>query len=1156
MRSCFFALVTLLMVGIHPLIAQVDSATLSGTVNDPSGAVIAGATVEAINHETNVTQSTRTNSVGLYTFPRLSPGRYRISVKNAGFKEHIQRDLVLHVGDTVSVNIKLEVGSSSESVSIAASSTLVNTEDATVGTVIERKVIENMPLNGRSFQGLITLSPGVATVAPTGGSTGQFVVNGQRTDTNNFSVDGVSANVAAPNTGSLQSNGVGASPTNSSTGGFNNMVSVDALQEFVISTSNFAPEFGRSPGGQISLVSRGGTNSYHGTVFEYLRNTVLNANDWFLNAAGKSRGVVQQNDFGGVFGGPIKKNRLFFFASYEGLRLQAPTPSVKKVPTQSARNIASVATLGGVTGYMAQFANAYPLPDGNPTTPCTTFANCQADYTASFPGKSTLDSYSGRLDYTISQKMSLFGRYSHGPSDISSDNSVNRLGITNTNEVYTAGWTVVPTSATTNDLRFNYTRTTLLKVAALLHYSGSLKTIFPAGFAQPPAEYLDNPNRMGMQFSGFVTDNFTWAPAQADNSNRQINIVETFGWLKGSHRFRFGADFRQIDPSVNQVNYNGAATFAQVSSALPGFPSVANNCPAGSVPASAGATVPGYLCGQATLANVQRVYLDNYRYRQFSFFAQDTWKLSRRLTLTYGVRWEINPPYAWTSNNDGFSVKEGTFTTTNVSKIEINPFGTSAYKTTWGNFAPRLGAAYQISDNPRWGLVLRAGYGLFYDTGAQIGSGVSTPYSGRFNNTGSGAIAPFVNFPLTNANISYTIPPVGRTTLPVSNGGLDYLADPNFTLPYVHQLSVFLEQQIGGKQTVQVGYVGAIGRRLLGGLAFPAGSGNPAVFAQIDPITGARTTDSLVLMGNYSTSDYHSLQTKFQRQFSRGLAYVASYTWSHSIDDLSSNGPRVVTKILPTPSQLASGLPNFMLRGNSDFDIRHNVAMSMVFDIPSPTNKLARAVLGHWSFDPIYHYQTAAPLDVLTGGSGAIGGTSYSQRPNLISGVPVYVYGEDCSAQNGGRGCPGGFALNRATVSAAAAASAGCVVPTATNAKGAFCTPATVGTQTVSGNLGRNVVRAFSLQELDFSLHRDFPFTERIRLRFQADMFNVPNHPQFGSFAAVGTSTATLNGATFGTTTNMANSSLGAGVTSGSGFNPIFSTGGPRNFQFALKLYF
>jgi hypothetical protein len=273
-----------------PLFAQSDSATLSGTITDPSGAVISNGTVLVTNTETNISQTTRSNSVGLYSFPKLAPGHYRISVKNTGFKESVRTDLILHVGDTVSENFKMEIGSSSETVSVSADSQPLNTEDATVGTVVEREVVENMPLNGRSFQGLITLSPGVATIAAAaGGSTGQFVVNGQRSDTNYFSVDGVSANAGSPPGGGLSSNGTGSTPTNSATGGFNNMVSIDALQEFRISTSNFAPEFGRSPGGQISLVSRAGTNGFHGDVFDYLRNTVLDANDWFLNAAGGSR---------------------------------------------------------------------------------------------------------------------------------------------------------------------------------------------------------------------------------------------------------------------------------------------------------------------------------------------------------------------------------------------------------------------------------------------------------------------------------------------------------------------------------------------------------------------------------------------------------------------------------------------------------------------------------------------------------------------------------------------------------------------------------------------------------------------------------------------------------------------------------------------------
>jgi hypothetical protein len=318
---------------------------------------------------------------------------------------------------------------------------------------------------------------------------------------------------------------------------------------------------------------------------------------------------------------------------------------------------------------------------------------------------------------------------------------------------------------------------------------------------------------------------------------------------------------------------------------------------------------------------------------------------------------------------------------------------------------------------------------------------------------------------------------------------------------------------------------------------------------KMNRVSGGATPDALVLFGNYSSSNYQSLQAKFQRQFASGLAALASYTWSHSIDDTSQNS-QISTITLPTQATLASGSPLALLRASSDFDIRHLLALSLVYDIPNPSNSFAWVLLGHWSIDPIYHYQTAAPIDILTGGSGALGGTSYAQRPNLITGVPVYVYGSDCAAQNKGQGCPGGVELNTAPVSGSVAAAAGCVTPTATNAKGAFCTPALVGTQTVSGDLGRNAVRGFPLQSLDFSLHRDFPIHEKIHLRLQADMFNVFNHPSFGSVGA------TVNGTTFGAATNMANSALGANTSSGAGFNSIFNTGGPRNFQFALKLFF
>ncbi len=1131
----------------YPMFAQ-SSASLSGTVTDPSGAAVAGATITVLNVETNVSQSTRTNDVGLYSFPIVPPGTYRLTARSQGFKELVETNLVVHVQDAISQSLKMEIGSTTDTITVSATGVTVNKEDATVGTVIERQVVENMPLNGRSYQGLIGLSPGVATVGAGTGSTGQFVVNGQRSDTSYFTVDGVSANVASPILGSLSSNGTGSTPTNSSTGGFNNMVSIDALQEFRISTSSFAPEFGRSPGGQISLVSRGGTNAIHGDVFDYFRNTVLDANDWFLNAAAKARGVVQQNDFGGVAGGPIIRNKLFFFVSYEGLRLNAPSPSVKKVPTQAARDLAAAAN-GGVPGYMAQFANAYPLPDGNPSTPCTSFATCALNYTASFPGRTNLDSTSVRFDYSLHKNMTLFGRHGHSPSALAVNNSVTRTQLNDGNDVYTAGWTWAINNSMSNDVHFNFTHTTLVKGVNPIRFAGSLRTIYPAGFAQPASEYLSNPGTMAIQIAGLPTDTLVLAPVQADNGNDQRNYTDNFSWVKGSHRLKFGVDYRQLDPAFNQSVFNENNTFAQTTTALPGFPSVANVCPASKLPAGAGNAVPGYFCGQATTSNIQHNFVQHFRYKQYSSYAQDTWKATSRLTLTYGVRWEINPAFQWTSDNPGFSVKSSTYNPANLSGIEINPFGTPAFATTWGNFSPRIGVAYQLSTNPKWGRVLRAGYGLFYDTGAQVGGSLSNPFNGRYNNVGSGASASIIQYPISVANAAYVTPPPARLVLPVSNGGQDNLIDPNFKLPIVHQANVTVEQQIGARQSLTTSYVGAMGRRLIGNMLYPATKGNPAVFAQINSLTGVVTPDSLVIIGNFSESRYHSLQTKFQRQFSGGLSALGSYTWSHSIDDASVNS-QIATIALPTAATLAAGSPVALLRGDSDFDIRHTFGFSLVYNIPSPENRFARAILGYWSVAPIYHYQSAPPLDLLTGSTGSIGGTSYSQRPNLIPGVPVYVSGSDCASLNGGQRCPGGRGLNTAPVAASATASAGCVAPTATNAKGAFCTPLPVGTQAISGNLGRNVVRAFPLQELDLSFHRDIPIRESIRLRLQADLFNVVNHPSFGP------ETATLNNSTFGTTPNMANSSLGTNIGSGAGFNPIFNTGGPRNFQFALKLYF
>src|SRR5215472_14127805 len=319
------------LVAISASLSLAQQAALSGYVKDPTGAVVPKAEVTALKTDTAAKWSVSSNDVGFYEFPALPPGPYEIHVDKAGFQPLVRGGLTLHIGDRVQTDLTLSVGTSKEAVTVEGGLELLNTSDASVSTVVERQTVENMPLNGRSFQSLLNLMPGVNPVNPGAGGNGQnaqgqFTVNGQRADANYVMVDGVSANTGVSSGRFLGQGGTGSLPATTALGGFNGLVSVDALQEFRITASTFAPEFGRTPGGQVLLLSRSGTNSFHGDVFDYFRNTTLDANDWFLNRGSLPRGDVHQNDFGGVWGGPIVKDKLFFFFSYEGLRLTNPQP--------------------------------------------------------------------------------------------------------------------------------------------------------------------------------------------------------------------------------------------------------------------------------------------------------------------------------------------------------------------------------------------------------------------------------------------------------------------------------------------------------------------------------------------------------------------------------------------------------------------------------------------------------------------------------------------------------------------------------------------------------------------------------------------------------------------------------------------------------------
>src|SRR6202008_1758134 len=341
--------------------AQSTNAFLTGRITDPSKALIADAKIAAINAGTSVRHESTSNASGEYYLAYLPPGVYRIEIEKPGFKKLIKPDVILQVQDALAIDFEMTLGSASESITVEAGAPVVNTESAAVSTVVDRTFVENVPLNGRSFQTLILLTPGVVVTQTAFDDQGQFSVNGQRADANYFSVDGVSANFGVTGLLQMVQTASGSLPALSVSGGTNSLVSVDAMQEFRILTSSFAPEFGRTPGAQVSIVTRSGTNGFHGTLFEYFRNDKLDAKDWFVNFNGLPKPAERQNDFGGVFGGPGRKEGTVFFFLYWGVRLRQPVTQTTAVPDAASRQLAPA--------HMQPFLNAYPVANGAAISP-------------------------------------------------------------------------------------------------------------------------------------------------------------------------------------------------------------------------------------------------------------------------------------------------------------------------------------------------------------------------------------------------------------------------------------------------------------------------------------------------------------------------------------------------------------------------------------------------------------------------------------------------------------------------------------------------------------------------------------------------------------------------------------------------------------------
>jgi hypothetical protein len=952
MRRVVFAVLLVLFLA-SPIFAQGGNAALTGFIQDSTKAFVPNVRVLAINTETNQQFEATSNKEGSYNIASLPVGPYRIQIEKIGFQTILKEGLFLHTQDVLQINFKMALGSTSETVTVSGEGNNINTTDATVGTVIDRQFVQAIPLNGRSFQDLILLSPGV-TSGSESDSSGGFSVNGGRTTGNNFTLDGVSAMNSAGGASSGPSS-TGSTFSTTSLGTTHAIISIDALQEFRIATATYSAEFGRYPGAQISITSRSGTNQYHGTVFDYLRNYAFDANDWFntYSSPEVARPQERQNDFGGVIGGPISipklfsgRDHAFWFFSYEGLRLQKPYNStVDYVPSNGTFNTATYADpkwknlRANAPTVIQPLLNGFPLPNcstaRNPQ--CVDYGDGLSPFIFSMTQPATVDAIFGRVDFQPLSWLHVFARYND--SESSAGGLYDSLSPNTTSarvRAYLLGVDGLIRGSVSNELRVQYapayqiTQTTGQTIGGETSVTGS----------QTPNIWslagLPNGGKGAFMMENFPgNDEDAYLGAESFGSRLfQYNIVDTVHWTQGKHNFATGVDYRQT------VSYlgDGYLSYGPVFYYRYYTP----------------AKLLSNTTSSGTSSNVAR---QDPLSKNFGTFFQDQWRVQPRLTLSLGLRWDLDPP---TSISGGGQQYTYTGSISNPASLALSALGAPFYKTTYTDFAPRVGVAYVINNQPGHELVLRTGGGLFFDTGQSaitntVAAGESLGATGSLTFTGKG-------FPQSPALI---LAPISTTIKPPYD--FEYAIDPNFVPPSTIGWSFSLEQALGAAQSVSVGYVGSTGRNL----------------AQLVEHSGLGTFNPLFKnirqYQNGPGSSYNSLQVQYKRQMTHGLQVLASYTWAHAIDSDSADYGNVTDGLLPPQ------------RGNSDHDIRHNFAAALVYHLPMQyADRWKRTLLGNWDLDLHLVDRTAFPVQPTGPLLADITGLEYPQRLNY-NGKNTYV---------------------------------------------------------------------------------------------------------------------------------------------------------------------
>src|SRR6266446_3668324 len=1125
----------LLAVSALPAIGQIDRGAIEGRVLDSSGGAVPNAIVKVTNKATGVVVTTPVNQKGEYQVLALIPGTYSVKVSADGFGSVLHDDIDLHVQDRLSIDFTLKVGSVKQEVVVTAGEPLLQTQSADVGSVVDEQHINDLPLNGRRYADLALLEPGVQKFyAANNPAPDRFSVNGNLELQNNFLLNGVDNNSWSENLQEFSVQVVQPPP--------------DAVQEFRVQTRTYSTEFGNSAGAVINATIKSGTNQYHGNLFEYLRNAALDANSWVNNANpinGKPlpKGHFVQNQFGGTFGGPIIKDKTFFFGDFERfssresttIQSTVPTPLMKAgnftelpfalsdstVPLQSGCYVGNILQATSSTGQTCLDPVAAKLmallPDPNKPSLVALQGTpgswkSQSNYLFPAPVPDDVYSFDGRVDHNLNQTNRLFGSYSYrhlsredppwtSNGVIGSGNFATQYRIHT--QSLALGWTRTLSNSLVNDARFGFNRDYAHSdpIGVNLGSSQAESLIGLTGIPNGPGSGGLPPIEInGLQRIGTSP----WRPQF--QISQAWNIIENLSWLKGNHSFKFGyqylkrADnFLDLRAPQGELQTNGIYT------------------------AGGANGLPDFLLGDVDGVHFTTPLVVHYFQPGHSFYAMDNWKTTSKLTLTYGLRYELFAPVMERNN------RTTNFTPANGGGIvSAAPnasgwFDRALIHPDLNDFAPRLGFAYQVTNR----VVLRGGYGVFYQHSNRIGSEsllqLNPPalLDVQLNQSGASTVFQLKNgFPLSS----------------ITGSGFDLTQlqlraqDPNQRSSYVEQTSFGPEIQVTNDTVLAATYVGNWGRKMnrlrdynqahVTGfdngcpiLMYPYANLNTVT--NIDTFTGtagkcASTGQHAFL--EYASNDgntaYNSLEVSLRRKMSKGLGYSLGYTFSHGLADFGDN---------LTAGALPQNAYNYAAEmSNSNLDIRSRFVGNFIWDLPLGQGKrflsgpgAASRWLGGWQLNGIVTLQTGSPYSVVAANDGLIGFTH-----------AVYA---DCI----------GNPFTGATTDHNSYTTTGFLINPV-----AFAQPA-------NGSFGTCAPRKFhgpGIQMVDLSLFKQFKFTERWQLQFRAEFFNTFNHPNFGNPSADISSAGS-----FGKVSNTLAPILG--TDSG-------GPGDPREIQFALKLYF